>query len=149
MSENVNNLPGEGVKPISLLEDGPKQNDDLRLLAKAVRKRWAIPPASMQVAIARLTEIAEKRTVEVMCGEGVVAVEGAADTNAIRAAAVLAQMESQNQADDHLADKNSRIDAGKPTELGGVVFSTPLTEGVYEEQRALPAVPKQLEGGKE
>lgn len=41
-------------------------------------------------------------------------------------------MEAQQQADDHLADKNARLDAGKPTEITGISIRTPLTEGAYD-----------------
>jgi len=41
-------------------------------------------------------------------------------------------MEGQQQADDHLADKNARLDAGKPTEITGISIRTPLTEGAYD-----------------
>lgn len=131
-NENTQLLPpGEGATP--LLEQGAKQSDDMRLIAKAVRNRWDVPEPMRQLLKQRLTEILAKREVSVMTQEGPAMMEAPADANALRAAAVLVQMEAQNQADDHLADKNARLDAGKPTELNGVIFRTPLTKGAYDD----------------
>ena len=51
-----------------------------------------------------------------MTADGPVSVEAPADGNAVRAAAVIVSMTKQNQDDDHLADKNARLDAGQATE---------------------------------
>jgi hypothetical protein len=142
MSENVNNPAEVGGNGGNLLGVAKHTESDLKLLSRAIRRRWPVPEKTMAAAIQRLETIVEKATVTVMTQDGPMSLDAPADANAVRAAAVLAQMESQNQADDHLADKNSRIDAGKPTELGGVVFSTPLTEGVYEERKERDALPQ-------
>jgi hypothetical protein len=100
--------------------------EDLRTVARAVRKGWDVPLALRESIKQRIATIMEKETVTVMTAEGLVSVDGPADANAIRAAAVVVSMTGQDQADDHLEDKNNRMDAGKPTEvLAGVDFTVP------------------------
>jgi hypothetical protein len=94
---------------------------DLKLVRRALRERWPVPQRTMQAAVKRLEEIVNKPVVQVMTVDGVKHLDGPADANAVRAASVLAQMESQNQADDHLADKNERLDAGKATDRVALV----------------------------
>lgn len=98
------------------MTDPHRTPSDINLVSRAVRERWSIPADRRGVVVARLLEIVEKRTVDVMTKEGPASMEGPADSNANAAARVLVAMEGQNQADDHLADKNARLDDGKPTE---------------------------------
>jgi hypothetical protein len=95
---------------------GRRKAADINLIASAVRRRWPVPPETAAVVIDRLTKIVQKQTVGVMTKEGPADLEGPADANANAAARVLVAMEAQNQADDHLDDKNARLDAGKATE---------------------------------
>jgi hypothetical protein len=119
MSENVKQT-GDGGE---LLDCPSKEVADLKTIARALRNRWVVSPEVKAKLIARMQTIIEKERIEVPTKEGSVLVDGPADSNAVRAASVLAQLESQNQADDHLAEKHARLDDGKATErLDGVVM---------------------------
>lgn len=124
---------GDGVRRGDTLLAEPENpraatQSDLNLIRRAMRERWAVPADVQQLAVERLKMIIQKPTVTTMTQEGPASLDGPADANAVRAASVLVAMSAQNQADDHLADKNSRLDAGKPTELTGLVIRTPMTE---------------------
>lgn len=70
----------------------------------------------------RLKVILRKATVTGMSQQGPVELDAPADANAIAAVRALVAMDQMDQADDHLADKNKRLDEGKPTErLAGSV----------------------------
>jgi hypothetical protein len=92
---------------------------DIGLMARAVRERWPVDAKMRAVIMARMGKILEKPAVQVMTASGKQILDGPADSNAVRAAAVIVAMTQQNQADDHLAEKNARIDAGLATEAGG------------------------------
>lgn len=96
---------------------------DMNTIRRALRERWPIPEETRSVLLERLKTIIEKPTVQAMSKDGPVSLDGPADANAVRAASVLVAMMAQNQADDHLADKNQRLDEGKATErVEGIEF---------------------------
>lgn len=79
------------------------------LVAQAIKKRWGISDEVRESII--------KSTVEAM--ESAAAEGNARDVAGC--ARVLVAAEAQNQADDHLADRNDRLDSGKPTDSIAVV----------------------------
>lgn len=93
--------------------------DDLQtadLVGRAAKQRWPVTPAMRTKAVEacmRSLESAEKlgndRAVGVFLKS-------------------LAQMEAQNLADDHLADKNARVDDGKATETVRHVYEVEFDE---------------------
>lgn len=106
---------------LTILGDDHHTRADLRMIASAVRRRWPIPEERKREIITRMLEVVARREVDVPTGDGVFTSVDRADINAIRAAGVLASMEAQNQSDEHAADKNARIDAGKATDRTEVV----------------------------
>ncbi len=118
--EEAEKTRGKGELQSDLLAEQSDVRDmtrkDIGLLNRAIRQRWAIPADVQEEAVKRLKQIIHKPVVRVMTVNGPEPLDGPADANAVRAAAVLTQMTAQNQADDHLADKNARLDAGQATE---------------------------------
>ena len=84
-----------------LFVDPAKQHDDLRLLRRAIKKRWKIPEEFRGVIVGRLRDIIENGDEEI----------------ALKAIAEVRQMESQNQKDEHklvdvsISARNDRLDA--------------------------------------
>ena len=103
----------------SLLADPHRIQSDCAMARRAIREGW--PVKRREMVVERLEEIVEKRTLTIATATGIVEVEGPADSNAIAAARVLVAMDGLNQADDHLQDKNQRLDAGQATEAIAVV----------------------------
>lgn len=68
-----------------LFIDPAKQHDDLRLLRRAIKKRWQIPEEFKGVIVGRLQDI----------------IENGDDEIALKAIAEVRQMESHNQKDEH------------------------------------------------
>jgi hypothetical protein len=89
---------------------------DTRMVGRAIREGWGLTPKQRSTIAKRLMGIVEKTTVDVATANGPVSDDGKADTNSIRASQVLVTMNAQDQADDHLREKNSRLDAGLATE---------------------------------
>ena len=75
-----------------------------RAAGDASRKRWNVTDTDKADFIKAL-RVALRMSLEAKDGRGV---RGCVDT--------LARLEGQNQADEHLADKNARLDAGQATE---------------------------------
>lgn len=116
-------LASDGVAEVK------RTQEDLALVARAIKRGWDVPPEFRSVLKERLRKIVEKDTVSVMTKDGPIELDGPADSNAIRAAGVVVAMAAQDQADDHLADKNKRMDEGKPTDrvaLDSVVLERPV-----------------------
>lgn len=105
-----------------ILTDPHHTRADIRLAMRAVRNRWPVPEGLRGEIVERLRAIVNKERAEVVTMRGVEAIDAPADSNAINAAKVLVAMEAQNQADEHLAEKNARIDEGRGTEVVQVVF---------------------------
>lgn len=99
MTENHENSGGQGD---SLDVSVPA---DRVLVARAAKARWQIPDELKTALVVKLGQI-------------VVNSDDARDVNG--AARTLVAMEGQNQADDHVASKNERLDSGKPTEVAHV-----------------------------
>ncbi len=97
---------GEGAISVNV-EDGR----DRALLRRAIKERWPIPDATRDSLAAKLATV----------------IETGDHREVVSAARVLIAADALNQADDHLADKNERLDAGKPTEnvQAGVAFIVP------------------------
>ena len=74
---------------------------DMQMVEVAMKKRWPIPDKLKIELINKLTKslaiITDPRTIT-------------------RITQILAQLEAQNQSDEHLEIKNNRLDQGKPTE---------------------------------
>lgn len=82
--------------PGKVLADPHHTRGDRALVGRAVKNRWPVNPDRKPAIVQKIEDEAEK-------GD-------------MRAAKILLDMEAQNQADDHLADKNERLDGGKATE---------------------------------
>ena len=82
----------------------------------AVRRRWRIGPAKREKIVTQMMSVLQA---------------DADPRNVVAAAKVLVQMVGQNQADEHLAEKNARLDEGKATE-GVAVMPMKFVEGVDE-----------------
>ena len=84
-----------------LFLDPAKQHDDLRLLRRAIKKRWEIPAEFRDVVVGRLRDLIEDGDPEI----------------ALKAIAEVRHLESQNQRDDHkvvdvsIAAGNFELDA--------------------------------------
>jgi hypothetical protein len=105
--------------------DGHHDRADMRLVRRAARERWKVPAelrGNLHLALAHI-----------VCNPL------SSDRDRIGASKVLVQMEGQNQTDDHLADKNERLDGGKSTENVGVV-GLDLSKLSIEELQALRAL---------
>lgn len=104
---------GSTDKPQGGLGDGllnPSRTlaSDAVLVRRATKARWPVSDAVKAKLAAKLEDCLDREE------DGrIVASLGK----------VLTAMEAQNQADDHLEDKNKRLDDGKPTEnAGGIVY---------------------------
>lgn len=81
----------------------PKQvQPDAKLIQRAIRQRWPITEEVRKAVVDRMSGFVSDPLLD-------------AD-RAIAAARMLGVAEGQNQADDHLREKNERIDGGKATE---------------------------------
>jgi hypothetical protein len=84
-----------------LFLDPAKQHDDLRLLRRAIKKRWQIPDEFRDVIVGRLRDIIVEADEEV----------------ALKAIAEVRHLEAQNQKDEHklvdvsLSARNFELDA--------------------------------------
>jgi hypothetical protein len=91
----------DGAGKGRLFLDPAKQHDDLRLLRRAIKKRWDIPDEFREVIVGRLRDIIAEGDEEI----------------ALKAIAEVRQLESQNQKDEHklvdvsLSTRNDRLDA--------------------------------------
>ena len=90
---------GSGASPddLSLFSDPHRIVDDLRVLERSVRAEWPVPETIRPKLIERLMAIAAKSSVCVRVDDDgeMVTVEAPADTNAIRAIALLNLMTQQ------------------------------------------------------
>lgn len=157
---------GRGGDSGRLLTNPNTVNKDLRLLNRAVRSGWNIRRKNMIKR--RLESVLLKETVSVPTKNGMVEVDGPADSNAIAAARVLVAMNGQDQADDHLAMKveleaqankggvNVNIDARESTilqlakSLGATELiidgsSVPVAEGAGQPKEAGAVQPQARE----
>lgn len=103
MSDNTMK-PGSGeiTAPDSgLLADPHHQGMDAKLLKRALRERWPIPEKIRPRIVERLVDIVD---------------QSPDDGDAIKAASVLRSMDSDNLAAVIEANKNERLDTGKPTQ---------------------------------
>lgn len=100
MSDKPNNLKSQGGLG-EVLAGATHVPSDVNLVRRAAKERWPIPEHKRAVIAERLVDIVETN---------------ADARNQTAAARVLASMDGLNQTDEHLEDKNARLDAGKPTE---------------------------------
>ena len=101
---------------VSLLEDLKRLPRDLALMNKAVALRWNVPEEMKKKALSKIDEILDKYTVDVASKDGPIAVDGLADSNKIAAIGVMVRMVEVVQKDEHLAEKNKRLDSGLATD---------------------------------
>lgn len=81
----------------------PKQvQPDAKLVQRAIRQRWPIPEEVRKAVVDRMAGFVADPLID--------------PDRAIAAARMIGVAEGQNQADDHLRDKNARLDEGKATE---------------------------------
>lgn len=109
------NLGGLGE---SLISEDRTKVADINLIRRAARERWPIPEAKRALASQILMRIAETDTVTIVNDEGN-SFEVNNARNQVAAIRALAALDTINQSDDHLADKNERLDSGKLTENHG------------------------------
>ena len=95
MDESQDNAGGQGDRL-------PVSRSDAVLIRTAVKRRWGLTDemknALVEKTFASFAQATDERAI-------------------VGLAKVLQTMEAQNQADEHLADKNNRLDDGKPTEI--------------------------------
>jgi len=84
-----------------LLADPHHAHEDARMVARALKHRWPIPEHMRPKIVDRLVDIATASP---------------DDSDAIKAASVLRTMDGDNLTAEIEAEKNARIDAGKPTQ---------------------------------
>lgn len=95
-------------------EDIHAIKESAAMAKRAIRERWPVDPAIMARVIARADALVQKSTRTVATAMGPVEVD--ADDGAIAAMKVILTANAQNQADDHVEDKNARLDKGLATE---------------------------------
>lgn len=116
MSEIPDNAGGQGLHT-NILSDPHHTLEDVRLVNRAIRNRWPVKAAEREEIVGRLLKVVRKESVVTMNKQGeAVELDGPADAAAVQAAKVIVAMEGQNQSDEHLDEKNGRLDDGKPTE---------------------------------
>lgn len=109
--------PTPKVRAIEVFTDGEDVHaikESAAIAKRAIRERWPVDPAIMARVIARADALVQKSTRTVATAMGPVEVD--ADDGAIAAMKVILTANAQNQIDDHVEDKNARLDAGKATE---------------------------------
>ncbi len=109
--------PTPKVRAIEVFTEGEDIHaikESAAMAKRAIRERWPVDPEIMKRVIARADALVQKTTKTVATQMGPVEVD--ADDGALAAMKVILAANAQNQADDHLADKNARLDAGKATE---------------------------------
>lgn len=84
-----------------LLADPHHAHEDARMVARALKNRWPIPDHMRPKIVERLVDIAT---------------QSPDDSDAIKAASVLRTMDGDNLTAEIEAEKNARLDAGKPTQ---------------------------------
>lgn len=125
---------GKGeAAPIDLVGEaaGIGKTSDINLLRRAARERWPVPQEKRPMVVGKMLAIVEQESTTIPSpGGGEVEVSNA--RNQVAAARVLVAMEQQNQADEHLADKNDRLDAGKATErvVESIEVVTPMVRRI-------------------
>lgn len=83
-----------------------EQRQDIALLETGVKQRWPIAPEKKPRLVDRLITLAHKKTTVVNSKIGPIEVDN--DSNCIAAIRTLVAMESDNQSDEHHADKQSK-----------------------------------------
>lgn len=98
---------------------------DRGLLRQAARRRWPVPDQLKADSVVALDSALKLATEAKDVGEIV---------DVVRTVAII---EKHNQDDEHLAEKNGRIDVGKPTErvagFEGVTIIVPGMKGITKE----------------
>lgn len=104
-------------RPIEVFTEGEDIHaikESAAMAKRAIRERWPVDPAIMRRVIARADALVQKTTKTVATTMGPVEVD--ADDGALAAMKVILAANAQNQADDHVEEKNKRLDEGKATE---------------------------------
>ena len=119
--DGIQTPPGKGLSTPILL-DPLAERKDIAMLSNIIkRNRWPIPDEVKPALIARLCDIAERTSVDIMTKEGLVALKGPADITAVAAIRVIAMLEGQNQKDEHkLAEAESAKPSGDTYNVGCV-----------------------------
>lgn len=129
--DTANDLqPSGGQGDFAPLSDPHRIESDCAMLRRAVRERWGVPHDKRGTVVTRLVDIVRKTSVLIPVKDGVFDSEAVADANAVAASRVIVAMVAQEQADEHLADKNARIDGGQATESVKLYASAAPTEAV-------------------
>ena len=113
------NEPDGGLGDGALMSNDRTLATDARLIRRAALQRWPVSSA-LKAKLAQKIDAA----LEAEPDGRIVASLGK----------VLTAMEAQNQADDHLQDKNDRLDTGKLTENAGLTFVITPVEPPNESQ---------------
>jgi hypothetical protein len=108
---------GDGAETMLISED-KHARADARMAMRAIRLNWGVTPEMREIIKRRAMKTIEKETVLIGVDKdgNPITSEHAADNNATRASELVLKMDSMDQADAHLADKNERLDDGKNTE---------------------------------
>lgn len=101
------------------LENNPRDADTIRTAIKRWPRRWAAMDPAAKARIVNSLKRATETADQLLDAPDESTRLSAAGTVANLARTAVA-MEAQEQADDHLADKNSRLDAGLATERVGI-----------------------------
>ena len=130
--QNQDNAGSGGQGELTVFSDQHRMATDLNMTRRAVRERWPITPEKLPIVVDRLVEIVQRKTVDVIAGEGIFPSVYHADANALKAASVLRSMKADNQADDHHEDDVKR-GKGEPNTVSvnvGVVIPPPVLKRI-------------------
>lgn len=98
-----------------LLADPHRVRGDAQMIRRALRQRWPMSDEVRADLVNCLKAIVCTEKIEVVSKSGE-PISIPNHRNQAAAARVLVAMEAQNQADDHLAQKQARLDEGKPVQ---------------------------------
>lgn len=134
---------GQGLSE-PILMDAHRMNEDVRLVARAVKHRWPLKRSKCRGLVDRLFGITEKTAVMVTTKTGETeSVDGPADANAIAAARVLVQMMGQNQADESPTAKE-QTNVGVNVNVNTAVQSAATAEVIRSDPRFVDFLESQI-----
>lgn len=129
---------GWGLSEPTLTEEC-RIRQDMRMVERALKARWEIPPEKREALVDRLMQIAGKTLVMVPTRHGIEHIDGPADANAVSAARVLVQMMGQNQADEHAAIPKEGTTVNVAV-MGSAAISVEPDDDWYGNQKRLTTI---------
>ncbi len=133
----------ESAKTTELLTSESELKKDMPLIQTAVKHRWPVAPEKAQVLVDRLVGIAEKTVVMVPCGEGIAPSESVADTNSIKAIALLQAMTKQNHAEEQKQNTGPSVGPQTTINVGVSVDAA----GIDERRSRVAAIAERFRAG--